>query len=189
MMESSPPSLLNRVPTNVIHLHRLRILEAARRSAESATNRHIQDCEKIGIEWPNISRRQAARSNGEERRRGVIYKELHFVLRPNNSVGVIGGVVRFPSGKGITRSDPVAPSLLRVNRGLISSSARATIHLRTPDLHDVGFAASRPPNGIDVAAQRPKSWPQALRCRTGSLNTRLENAVLKILNSFRSHAG
>src|SRR5690242_9720931 len=110
------------------------------------------------VEYPLVTRRDVARGDGEKRLRPIVSVVLHFVLRPDDAVGVIAGIVN-PAAVGESKSPADAvPSGISgtVNR---RRCGRGRI-LRDP-LHDVLFATGRPPYGANVAAQHPECRPEA----------------------------
>src|ERR1700731_513602 len=68
----------------------------------------------------------------------------------------------------------------RVQRGPVSVWARSTKDRRRPYLQNVCFAAARPGDRSDVAAEGPKGRPKALVRGIGQLDLTLDAAVLEI---------
>src|SRR5437899_4488258 len=75
-----------------------------------------------------------------------------------------------------------------VDGGPVTERARPAKYGRGPNLHDVRFAAHRPGNRGDVAAEGPKGRPKALVRGIGEFDTRLDAAEPEILEPLGFHA-
>src|SRR5207245_5865365 len=75
-----------------------------------------------------------------------------------------------------------------VDGGPVTERARPAKYGRGPNLHDVRFAAHRPGNRGDVAAEGPKGRPKALVRGIGEFDTRLDAAELEVKQALSLHA-
>src|SRR2546426_7026326 len=101
-----------------------------------------------------------------------------------------GRIIGLAARKGETsiRLNARTSTQSSVDGGPVTERARPAKYGRGPNLHDVRFAAHRPGNRGDVAAEGPKGRPKALVCGIGEFDTRLDAAELEVKQALSLHA-
>src|SRR5205823_2459770 len=94
-------------------------------------------------------------NEGDVRR--IVEVELHHVLRPDDSVGMEGGVHALSVRKGESGAQAV-PAVVGIS--MHRSGILAGTECR-PVFHDVGLAALGPADGVNIVAQHPKCRPES----------------------------
>src|SRR3989442_13366254 len=93
-----------------------------------------------------------------------------------------GRIIGLAARKGETsiRLNARTSTQSSVDGGAVTERARPAKYGRGPNLHDVRFAAHRPGNRGDVAAEGPTGRPKALGGGLGGHDTRLDAAELQV---------
>jgi len=106
---------------------------------------------------------------------------LLHVGGPNHAVGMEGRIgLAAREGELSVRLNSNTVGRSRVQSGPVTTRARSTKDRRRPYLQNVCFAAARPGDRGDVAAEGPKGRPKALVRGIGQLDLTLDAAVLEI---------